>query len=164
MKNRNTKKGFTLIELLVVIAIIGLLATIAAVALNNARQSSRDTKRLADVKQLQTALELFFNSENAYPYDAQTACDSPILVSNIDGTCPLPADTLKTFIGGLDTVKEPGGQTDACTDTNKTVCDYSYKEAGTSGSLYEIRFYLEGATGGLLAGGVKATPSGMVNY
>ena len=62
-----TKKAFTLIELLVVIAIIGLLATLSVLALNNARMKARDTKRLADVKQMQTAMELYFNSTGHYP-------------------------------------------------------------------------------------------------
>ena len=53
------QRGFTLIELLVVIAIIGLLSTLAVVALNNARMKSRDAKRVSDVKQIQTALELY---------------------------------------------------------------------------------------------------------
>lgn len=61
------KKGFTLIELLVVIAIIGLLSTLAVVALGNARQKARDARRLSDLKQLQTALELFYTDQTAYP-------------------------------------------------------------------------------------------------
>ncbi|MFA4880125.1 MAG: prepilin-type N-terminal cleavage/methylation domain-containing protein [Candidatus Doudnabacteria bacterium] len=59
--------GFTLIELLVVIAIIGLLATIVTVSVNSARKKARDTQRRASMKQLQTALELYYDSSNAYP-------------------------------------------------------------------------------------------------
>ena len=59
-------KGFTLIELLVVIAIIGILSSVVLASLNSARQKSRDAKRISDVKQLQLALELYFDSNNAY--------------------------------------------------------------------------------------------------
>jgi len=61
------KKGFTLIELLVVIAIIGVLASIVLASLNSARRKSRDARRVADIKQIQLALELFFDSNRAYP-------------------------------------------------------------------------------------------------
>ena len=71
MKNQKNKQGFTLIELLVVIAIIGLLATLSVVALNNARERARDTRRVSDVKQIQTALELYYNTNNGYPTDEQ---------------------------------------------------------------------------------------------
>lgn len=60
-------KGFTLIELLVVIAIIGVLATIVLVSLSSARQKGRDAKRIADVKQLQLALELYYDASSTYP-------------------------------------------------------------------------------------------------
>ena len=64
-KHKST--GFTLIELLVVIAIIGLLASIVSVSLSSARAKARDVRRMSDLKQLQLALEMYFNSNNAYP-------------------------------------------------------------------------------------------------
>ncbi|MBI3273715.1 MAG: type II secretion system protein [Candidatus Colwellbacteria bacterium] len=63
----NYKKGFTLIELLVVIAIIGILASIVLASLNSARIKSRDARRIADIKQIQLALELYFDSSASYP-------------------------------------------------------------------------------------------------
>ncbi|MFA5247995.1 MAG: hypothetical protein WC415_01980 [Patescibacteria group bacterium] len=44
-----------------------ILSTLSVVALNNARRKSRDARRIADVKQVQTALELYFNDNNKYP-------------------------------------------------------------------------------------------------
>ncbi|PIW74860.1 MAG: hypothetical protein CO003_00400 [Candidatus Portnoybacteria bacterium CG_4_8_14_3_um_filter_44_15] len=59
--------GFTLIELLVVISIIGLLASIVLVSVNSARVKARDARRMSDLKQLQLALEMYYDSNNAYP-------------------------------------------------------------------------------------------------
>lgn len=64
---KNKARGFTLIELLVVIAIIGILSSVVLASLNDARQKSRDAKRVADIKQLQLAMELFFDSNSSYP-------------------------------------------------------------------------------------------------
>jgi len=65
-QNKN-KKGFTLIELLVVVAIIGLLASIILASLSTARAKARDTKRLTELKQLQTAMELYRSDNGTYP-------------------------------------------------------------------------------------------------
>jgi len=59
--------GFTLIELLVVIAIIGILSSVVLASLNSARQKGRDARRVADVKQLQLALELSYDANGVYP-------------------------------------------------------------------------------------------------
>lgn len=64
MKNH---RGFTLIELLVVIAIIGILSSVVLASLNSARSKSRDARRISDIKQLQLALELYFDDNSEYP-------------------------------------------------------------------------------------------------
>lgn len=146
MKNR---KGFTLIELLVVIAIIGLLSTLAVVALNNARQKSRDAKRVSDVKQVSTALELYFADNNGYPVaaagatlgDVNNKCldeDGFVAACDAGGT---------TYMGLVPTNPTPGG------------ADYVYTSA--DGSTYSLTFTLEGATGGLDAGAHTSSPSGI---
>jgi general secretion pathway protein G len=63
----HTQKGFTLIELLVVIAIIGILSSVVLASLNTAREKSRDARRVADIKQLQVALEFYFDENAGYP-------------------------------------------------------------------------------------------------
>ena len=60
-------RGFTLIELLVVIAIIAILASIILASVNQARVKSRDARRVADVKEIQNALELYNNDNGQYP-------------------------------------------------------------------------------------------------
>lgn len=64
---KNSKKGFTLIELLVVVAVIGILASVILIGLAGFRGRGRDARRLTDLSQLQTGLELFFNTCSKYP-------------------------------------------------------------------------------------------------
>ena len=71
--NKKYQKGFTLVELLVVIAIIGILATLLLLQLGTARQRARDAKRIADVNQVRTALELYFDDNAQYPQQATYA-------------------------------------------------------------------------------------------
>ena len=60
-------KGFTLIELLVVVAIIGILATVVLGSLSESRKRARDAGRLAEIKQMQNALELYYLDNGTYP-------------------------------------------------------------------------------------------------
>ncbi len=68
-----TKRGFTLIELLVVIAIIGMLSSVVLASLNSAREKSRDARRLADLKSIQTALELKADDTSPFGYPNETS-------------------------------------------------------------------------------------------
>ncbi len=61
------EKGFTLIELLIVIAIIGLLASVVLVGLGGFRARGRDARRIADLRETQNALELYYSKNSLYP-------------------------------------------------------------------------------------------------
>lgn len=146
MQNR---KGFTLIELLVVIAIIGLLSTLAIVALGTARLKSRDARRLADLKQIQTALEMYYSDSSSYPL---TPGSGGVLGENganvclnlasgfTSANCPTP------FLGIVP--KDPGSS------------HYIYNSGGTS--TYFVSTTLEGSVGGFTGPqSIRVTQNGL---
>lgn len=66
MKNKK-EKGFTLVEMLIVVAIIGLLSSTVLLTIGPSRQRARDARRIADLRQIQGALENYNSSNNKYP-------------------------------------------------------------------------------------------------
>lgn len=74
MRDTSSQRGFTLLELLVVISIIGLLGTIGMAALSTSRQKARDAKRLVDMRQVQTALNLYYDENENYPSGDGDGC------------------------------------------------------------------------------------------
>lgn len=141
------KKGFTLIELLVVIAIIGLLSTLAVVALGSARTKARDSKRLSDIKQIQTALELYHTDNNGYP-----AAATAITLGTANSTDCLDSDgfTSKATCSNAYMGLVPADPRDGA---------YSYQSTTSSGT-YTLTATLEGTMSGM-TGTVTANPSGM---
>ena len=66
VKNKNL--GFTLVELLISISIIALLTVVASISYSKAQKSSRDQKRIGDLKAIQEAAEQYYLLNNgAYP-------------------------------------------------------------------------------------------------
>ncbi len=143
---QKTQKGFTLIELLVVIAIIGLLASVVLLALGSARQKARDAKRVADVRQIQSALELFYNDNNRYPTATASA--------------PTPADGTPAFSTFMATYPDYPLPTADGTLCGSQAATYTYAQTG-GGTGYTVAFCLGGQTGGLDAGPKTASQAGI---
>ena len=154
MRNKN-KAGFTLIELLVVIAIIGLLASVVLLALNGARAKSRDAKRIADVRQLASAFELFFNDYNSYPTIGYNA--GPVIMTTTNATT---AKLAPTYIGLMPTAPTPP---DAPCVAGVGSNDYTYSVAAGSNLVnnYTFTFCLGAATGGYSNGIHTMTAAGI---
>lgn len=136
----NQKKGFTLIELLVVVAIIGLLATMSVVAFNMARSKTRDTRRVSDVKQIQTALAMYYADNNGYPATGDFVSGSSLSKGSTTymeriPVPPLPSNDGSCAVG---------------------ITDYIYSSANTN--TYAISYCLGGTTGDLAPGYATATP------
>lgn len=96
------KRGFTLIELLVVIAIIGVLSSVVLASLNTARSRANDAKRVSDLKQLVSALELYRSSNTGYPsHQSGTRVDTSLTgVLNPTYIPTIPADPTRTGSSG----------------------------------------------------------------
>jgi len=84
--------GFTLIELLIVVAIISLLSSVVFVSLSSARAKGRDAQRKENLKQIQLALELYYDSNGEYP-PATAGCFATNWGSSVN--CPT------NYISGL---------------------------------------------------------------
>lgn len=122
--------------------------------LGSARAASSDVKRLADIRQMQTAVELFYNDAGGYPPAASglPANSGKILINDYIQSIPLAPTP-------------PGG---TCTEEQNK---YIYAPSGTGytgigGSAtvypsYTYTFCLGTATGGLSAGVHTASPSGI---
>ena len=131
---RNKKSGFTLIELLVVISIIGILSTVVLASLNTARRKSRDARRITDLKQIQLALELYFDGVGASNYPTGTG-----------GICTAVPGATATENWGLGALKNGGYIASIPRDPSNTATCYLYRAATISGvrSYYHLATVLE---------------------
>ncbi|MDO8555060.1 MAG: prepilin-type N-terminal cleavage/methylation domain-containing protein [bacterium] len=127
------QKGFTLIELLVVIAIIGLLSSIVLASLNSARAKARDARRIADLKQISTALEFYYDTNNAYPACRAFSPWNGTHWGNVIGSCLYTA-LVPTYIQKLsaDPVNKEGGTGNYLGDNVPTDQGYVYDSNGAN--------------------------------
>lgn len=99
-----TESAFTLIELLVVVSIIGILATLVTANLNAARSRSRDAVRKADMKNIETALRLYYNDNGSYPasvpWGAEWSTSTATYMKTVPQD-PLPGQTYSYILDSL---------------------------------------------------------------
>ena len=121
-----------------------LFSGLVKTSLEEARGKSRDAKRIADIRQLQIGLELFYNDNHRYP----TATSGMPILS--DGK---PA--LSTYLAILATAPTPP---DGSCQANENLYWYQQQNQGAS---YTLRACLGNETGGVLPGIIEATPAGI---
>lgn len=126
-------KGFTLIELLVVISIIGILVAISIFGLAGLRESSRDSRRKADLELIRSGLEIYKADCNAYPLSLTFG--STLVGSGSPSSC----SASNTYIQNVPVDPVEGTRT------------YLYVPTDTGG--YEICAALEQGTGSVTCGG-----------
>lgn len=98
-----SSRGFTLVELLVVIAIISILATLLLLQLGVARAKARDAKRIADVNQVRSALELYFDDNGSYLATNVMTTLKPTYLVNIPHD-PIAAGCTDTYAGTVSSI------------------------------------------------------------
>lgn len=87
----NLNKGFTLIELLIVIVIIGVLSSFLVTNYVGVRMRARDTQRKSDLRQIQSALEIYRSDVGAYPA-ALPGCNLPLVSGGVTYMQKRPCD------------------------------------------------------------------------
>lgn len=129
------RKGFTLIELLVVISIIGLLSSVVLTTLNTARIKARDTKRQAEIKQIQIALETYYSDNGRYPISSWASSNNAT-----------QWNTLSTALGVTLPVDPSNSGTGSATSAGNYTYSYFANNYGCPGQWYMLVYRLESDT------------------
>jgi type II secretory pathway pseudopilin PulG len=77
VKQSNKRAAFTIVELLTVMSIIVILIGLLVPALNKVREFAQEVKQKAQLKSIDTAIELFNTTFDGYPDSSATGPDGP---------------------------------------------------------------------------------------
>lgn len=158
MKNISLRgRGFTLIEVLIVVAIIAILASIVLLGLGPARRDSRDTRRIADMRDVQTILESYYNLCQAYPgggtyQNAASTCTNNSSAINGGGQPSWGLLSAAIKLAGL-------ANSLPLDPVNNTTNYYQY-EANSNGQNYTVAALLENKNNTALNGSLTKDTAG----
>jgi prepilin-type N-terminal cleavage/methylation domain-containing protein len=89
-------RGFTLIELLIVLSIIGVISSFLLANLIGAKSRARDAERKSDMRQIQSAFELYRADLGTYPPAPLPACGSSLVNGGSTYMQKVPCDPLNS--------------------------------------------------------------------
>jgi general secretion pathway protein G len=78
-RDTSRERGFTLVELIIVVAIIGILATIAVPAMQDAPVKAREAVIRADLYQMRSCIDQHLADKGVYPESLQALVDAGYL-------------------------------------------------------------------------------------
>lgn len=135
-------QGFTLVELMIVVLIIGILTTLIMVSLDNTKMTARNTRRLADIKQIQLALKMYYNDTGMFP------------------TSITPGSSIAR--GGSNYMLRVPQNPKPWADNGCPDQDYQYKQL-ENGQRYSLSFCVGDTTDDLSKGTHMATANGILD-
>ncbi len=144
------KKGFTLIELLIVIAIVGVLAALLMSNFIGVRQRARDSQRKSDLRQVQSALELYRSDNSSYPVSVSNAlpynCQAQMISGSTVYMQKVPCDPNNTAYNSGKYYYNSGGSSytiGACLENaSDNSADTTSSNPGGSGTCESAKYYV----------------------
>lgn len=130
---RTSQKGFTLIEILIVVGIIGLLASVVLSGLGSVRSRGRDARRVADLRQVQQGLELYYTRYQEYPDETDWSTLEQTLKGAQIGITNISSDPL-------------------CGSSSNSSCENNYQYFSKNGEEYVLQALLEDRNSPLMKG------------
>ena len=125
--SRGLQQGFTLVELLVVLAIIALIASLAAPQVLRYLGSARSDAALAQIRNIESALELFYVDVLRYPTTEEGLPALTQPTPEIAGRWNGP------YLRNVDALKDPWGKAYLYRFSNNTIEIISLGRDGAAG-------------------------------
>jgi len=121
MKASFIKKGFTLIELMIVIVILGVLMSTILPKLTGAQARARDAGRVADLRNIESALQVYFDDKGAFPKSTGECLPETSTETTI-GNNGYVTNAIKSYLKGNKVPQDP------LKKANTTLCSTSGQE------------------------------------